>query len=210
MKILVVAATELEIAPFIKAHGNTEILITGVGIPGTVYHLTKKLLQERYDVVIQAGIAGSFSKKIKKGEVVVAEQDTFGDIGVEENKKFKTVFDLGLDNENKFPFKNGWLVNDSELLQSTGLKKVRAITINKINDSNKQTKYVKKYFDAAIESMEGAAFHFVCLQQHIPFIQIRSISNSVGERDKTKWDMKNAIENLNFELKKLVDSINKQ
>ena len=55
--------------------------------------------------------------------------------------------------------------------------------------------------------MEGAAFHYVCLQQKIKFLQLRSISNRVGERDKTKWAMKEAIANLNIELKKLVKNI---
>jgi futalosine hydrolase len=55
--------------------------------------------------------------------------------------------------------------------------------------------------------MEGAAFHFVCLQQKIPFIQIRSISNSVGERDKTKWVIKDAVNNLNSELVKLINDL---
>jgi futalosine hydrolase len=31
--------------------------------------------------------------------------------------------------------------------------------------------------------MEGAALHFVCLQEDISFIQLRAISNFVGERD---------------------------
>ena len=52
--------------------------------------------------------------------------------------------------------------------------------------------------------MEGAAFHYVCLQQKINFLQIRGISNMVGERDKTKWKIKKAIENLNNELLKII------
>ena len=62
-------------------------------------------------------------------------------------------------------------------------------------------------FGADIESMEGAAFHYVCLQEKIKFLQLRSISNIAGERDKTKWTMKEAIVNLNIELKKLVKNI---
>ena len=210
MRILVVAATQLEIASFIKTNNDIEVLISGVGIPSTVYHLTRKLLQEKYNLVIQAGIAGSFSKKIKTGDVVIVEQDVFGDIGVEENKSFKTIFQLGLGDKNEFPFKNGWLINTSETLRKSGLKKARAVTVNKINDRKKQTMQLKKTFNAEIESMEGAAFHFVCLQQHIAFLQIRSISNKVGERDKTKWKMKDAIENLNIELQKIIDTINNQ
>ncbi|HUS01711.1 MAG TPA: futalosine hydrolase [Chitinophagaceae bacterium] len=209
MKILVVAATQLEIKPFIEQDTGVEILIPGVGIPATVYHLTKKLLQERYDLVIQAGIAGSFSKKIKNGEVVAVEEDAFADIGAEDNKRFKTIFQMGLGNENEFPFKNGLLINTSEILSSLPLKKVKAITINKITGRKKQIKYFKKTFNAEIESMEGAAFHFVCLQQDIPFLQLRSISNKAGERDKSKWNITDAVKNLNEKLIKLIDSINK-
>jgi futalosine hydrolase len=62
-------------------------------------------------------------------------------------------------------------------------------------------------FSPEIESMEGAALHFVALHQNIPFIQMRSISNWVGERDKSKWKIKEAISNLNNELKKIIDLI---
>ena len=48
--------------------------------------------------------------------------------------------------------------------------------------------------------MEGAALHFVCLQQKISFIQIRSVSNYVGERNKSSWKMEEAINQLNKTL----------
>ncbi len=208
MKILIVAATFHEIQSVLNLHNNNiDILICGVGIPSTVYHLTNKLVQQKYDLVIQAGIGGSFSKKIKTGDVVAIAQDAFADIGAEENKKFKTIFQMGFGDENKFPFRKGCLYNDSEILQSAHLKNVKAVTINKISDSKKQTKQLKALFDADIESMEGAAFHFVCLQQNIQFLQIRSISNKVGERDKKKWEIAKAINNLNQELIKLINSI---
>lgn len=207
MNILVVSATELEITPFIKLNTGADILICGVGIPATAYLLTKKLLAKKYDVVIQAGIAGSFTKKIKNGEVVMVVQDAFGDIGVEEKKEFKTIFQLGFDDENKHPYTNGWLINSSGILQKTNLKKVKAITVNKIVDSKKKIKELKNFFNADIESMEGAAFHLVCINENIAFVQLRSISNRAGERDKAKWAIITAIENLNIELKKLIDTI---
>ena len=55
--------------------------------------------------------------------------------------------------------------------------------------------------------MEGAALHYICLQEEIPFVQIRTVSNYVGERDKTKWKIKEAFENLNDELLKLIDQL---
>jgi futalosine hydrolase len=44
--------------------------------------------------------------------------------------------------------------------------------------------------------MEGAALHYVCLQTGVPFIQIRCISNYVGERDKSKWKFNEAFDSL--------------
>ena len=68
MKILIVAATDFELEKDkFSAH---EILITGVGILETSLELTKKLVLNRYDLVINAGIAGSFDNKIKIGDVV--------------------------------------------------------------------------------------------------------------------------------------------
>ncbi|MFZ1371603.1 MAG: futalosine hydrolase, partial [Ferruginibacter sp.] len=64
-----------------------------------------------------------------------------------------------------------------------------------------------KQFKPGIETMEGAALHYVCLQENIPFLQIRSISNYVGERDKIKWKLKEAIENLNTDLIKLINGL---
>ena len=171
------------------------------------YWLTKKVLQDSYDLVIQAGIAGTFSKKIKRGEVVLVKQDVFADVGVEEKGEFKTVFQLGFEDENKFPFSNGWLGNVNEILQATHLKTVNAVTINKVTDRKKQTFQLKNIFNADIETMEGAALHYVCLQMNIPFLQMRSISNKVGERNKTKWKLKKAIDNLNIELDRLIQTL---
>ena len=65
---------------------------------------------------------------------------------------------------------------------------------------------IRKKYHPLLESMEGAAFHYVCLMKNIPFIQLRSASNYVGERDKSKWKMNEAIVNVN---KVVYDLINK-
>jgi futalosine hydrolase len=57
---------------------------------------------------------------------------------------------------------------------------------------------------ADIESMEGAALHYVALLENIPFLQIRSLSNFAGERDKSKWEMNKAISCLNLELQRII------
>ena len=199
MRILLTAATKFEIEPFLVENKEVEALITGVGVPATMYHLQKKLQQTTYDLVIQAGIAGTFHQDIELGEVVLVKQDTFADIGMEEQKNFKTIFDAGFADKDAFPFSNGWLINSSNHFHLSSLRKAKAITVNKVSDSMLQKQQTIHHFSPAIESMEGAALHYVCLQENISFIQIRSVSNAVGERDKSRWKIKEAIEHLNKE-----------
>jgi len=55
--------------------------------------------------------------------------------------------------------------------------------------------------------MEGAALHYVCLLERIPFLQIRSISNETGVRDKARWKMKEALTDLNATLISLIKKL---
>ncbi|MGG9971758.1 futalosine hydrolase [Ferruginibacter sp. SUN002] len=205
MNILVIAATTHELA--FKRSVNVETLITGVGIPATIYHLQKKLQQNSYKFVIQAGIAGAFSNEFNLGQTVLVKQDCFGDLGTEEKGLFNTIFEAGLEDKNTLPYKNGWLYNNNDLLKNSELELVKAVTINKVSDSVLQKQQLLQTYNPEIETMEGAAFHYVCLQENIPFVQIRSISNYVGERDKSKWKMADAISSLSTEIELLIKEL---
>ena len=217
MYILLIAATKFEIQPTLLllerqiphfSQHTISVLITGVGQTNTTYNLTTNLINKKTDIVIQAGIAGTFNEQYFLGQTVLVKQDCFGDLGMEEKEKFTTLFDNGFADKNEFPFTNGWLVNDADTIFENSLLRVaNGVTINKVSDSLLQKQQLLNNFNADIESMEGAALHYVCLLQKIPFIQIRSISNSVGERDKTKWAIKDAIVNLNVELEKLINQL---
>lgn len=207
MNILIVAATEFEIAHFIKQNGYNNVLLTGVGMPMAMYHLQKIITNKTYDLVIQAGIAGAFTNEFELGETVLVKQDIFGDIGMEENEKFTPIYETDLFNKNEFHFEDGWLINKNKFLQQSNLELVKAVTVNKVTDNKKTTEQLIENFNAEIETMEGAALHYVCLQENIPFLQLRSISNFVGERDKIKWKMEMAITNLNNELVNLINQL---
>jgi futalosine hydrolase len=207
MQILLIAATAAEIKPFTDVNQRVDVLITGVGTPSAIYHLQKRIHQVDYDCIIQAGIAGSFSDDIPPGKVVLVKEDCFADIGFEEKENFIPLFNTPFADKDEYPFTHGWLINTGTNLQYAGLPGVKAITVNKVSYSELQKQQYINTFNAGIETMEGAALHYVCLQEHIPFIQIRSISNRVGERDKTKWKMNEAVENLNKELAKLINQL---
>ena len=204
MKVLLVSATEFEIASYFKQKDTIDVLLTGVGMPIALYHLQKKITENKYNLVIQVGLAGAFTTKFELGETVFVKQDAFGDLGIEEKERFTPIFETDLFNKNEFPFENGWLVNKNKILQQSTLEVVKAVTINKVTDKGSIKQQLIDSFNPDIETMEGAALHYVCLHQNIPFIQLRAISNYVGERDKTKWKIDLAISNLHNELIKLL------
>lgn len=209
MRILVLAATLFEITPFIDKDTGIDVLIAGVGTPSTIYHLQKKLIGAEYDMVIQAGIAGRFaSSNLSIGETALVEADVFADLGVEECKTFHSISELGFSSANDFPFDNDWLINTDKILSRSTLPKVKAVSVNKISDDPFQTEIFVNRYNPGLESMEGAACHFVCLHEHKRFLQLRSISNSVADRDKSRWEIEEAIQQLNFHLLELINQIN--
>lgn len=205
MRLLLCASTEFEIKPTIEfleqeKIDDVDVLITGVGLMAATYALTQDVINKRPDFILQAGVAGCLNERLPLTKIVLIESEHIADLGVEENGKFKTLFDLNLLDPNTFPWKNGKLTNHIEALKLIGLTVVDSVTVNEISTSKKRIDYYRNELGASVESMEGAALHYVALQQKIPFLQMRSLSNFAGERDKNKWVMGTAIANLNIEL----------
>jgi futalosine hydrolase len=76
--------------------------------------------------------------------------------------------------------------------------------VNKVHGNEKTIQIIQKKYNADTENMEGLAFYYVLKLLKKPGIEIRSVSNYVEKRNKENWDLKNAILNLNHELKKII------
>jgi futalosine hydrolase len=203
MQILLIAATQHEILPYLQTNPHHDVLITGVGIASTTYRLTRKMLHHHYDLVIQAGIAGSEPNSfLALGDVAWITQDAFGDLGAWENGEFKAAQDLQLSTE------PAWISNIASGVVPDYLPQAKAITVSLLSDNAALRNALHQRWQADIESMEGAAAAFVCKEKQVPFVQIRSVSNRVGERDKSRWEMEKAIANLNNALAHYVYSLN--
>lgn len=183
---------------------------SGVGMLASAVSLSRMVLEDKPDLVIQAGIAGCFDMSQPLGKVVVISDESLADMGVQEDGKWRDIFDLKLEKSSYHPFEkrklpNPWL-SAYNLLK---LPEVSAITINEISTDPDRIKQLIKKYNPVTESMEGAALHYVCREARVPFLQIRAISNYIGERNKANWDLKNAIENLNQTLIKYIDKLYK-
>ena len=220
MRVIITAATNGEWMPSFQkinpAYAGTNKRFSvgfhesGIGLLASSVSLMKMFVQETPTLIIQVGIAGCFDKKVPLGKVFAVKDDFAGDIGVMENKIWKDLFDLKLDKANDAPYEkkslpNPWL-SQYNLLK---LPTKKGVTVNTIStDKNKIDLYSGRY-KATLESMEGAALHYMGRDLNIPFIQIRAVSNYVGERNKAKWNMQEAIYNLNETLLQYLDALNK-
>jgi futalosine hydrolase len=211
MKIIITAATEFEVEQAkikIKSTKKLDIsfVVTGIGILATAVNLSKIIYEQKPDFIIQAGIAGCFDENIELGKVVIIEKEFLGDLGVAENKKWIDVFDLKLIKPSQKPFTKKAIINKQiKLYNLLDLPIVNAVTVNQITTQQQHVNQLIKKYKPTIESMEGAALHYVCNSYNIPYLQIRTISNYVAERDKTKWKIKLAIDNLTLALKKVAN-----
>ena len=170
MNTLLVAATQKEIN--MKYFLEFDILISGVGMINTTYNLTKKLSEKTYDLVINMGIAGSFNPSIRIGDSVEVIEDTFSEIGFEEDNEFM-IFE-------EFELKNTFSVTPKTIL-----RKANAITVNTVHGEKKSISKIIERLSPDIETMEGASCFMVCEQFQTPCIQIRTVSNKIEVRKKT-------------------------
>jgi len=208
MKTLVVAATKAEVAFFYQhfnlpegdfiENRNFDLLITGVGMVATAFSLGQHLSSNKYNLVINVGIAGCFDRNIELGSLLNVSEDIFAELGAENRDEFLTITDLGF-GENHFK---------SKTKKNIALPSVTGITVNCITGSEKSINNLKKRLNPTTESMEGAAVFYACKQQNIDCLQVRSISNYVEPRNKENWKIGLAIKNLNDWMISFISEMN--
>lgn len=209
MNILVVSATQFEVKPLLTFLGiampsigmhtanidfeNKEInvLITGVGMVNTAF-MVGRYSAEHFDLIINAGVCGAFDKTLELGDLVNVTEDILSEMGAEDGDDFLTYDQMELPGNHIYSANN-----TQSYLMIDLLKKVKGITVNKVHGNEPSIVKVKALYNPQVESMEGAAFFAACNGIVKNYVQIRTISNYVEKRDKSKWQMPLAIQNLN-------------
>ncbi|MFN8211929.1 MAG: futalosine hydrolase [Bacteroidales bacterium] len=223
MDILLIFATgrEAEIAESVCGKGikngqcnyrghNIHVLVTGVGGMATSWAMSKWLqANSGPGLAINCGIAGSFRPGIEIGDVVSVKSDCFGDLGIETDSSFKTLFEHGFIHSDEDPYNDGVLVNNSQLADKVSklMPEVKAVTVNTASGSPHSVERLKSKFDPDIETMEGATFFYICLREKIPFLAIRAISNHVDTGRRGRWDIPLALNNLAGKLEDVLNII---
>jgi len=210
MKILLHSASQLEVAPLLEEFKTLEdvsfqyngheihVLVSGVGMMATAYHLGKLLATEDFDLALNLGICGSLDRNIDLGQSLLIASDLAIEEGAEAGEKWLSLEDMGLRKPDEFPYQEGLLLADlaEKLAFELKIPIKRAVSVNRVLGSEASINKLKQHSTADVVSMEGAAFYYACQNRGLPAVQIRTVSNYVEKRDRAAWKVEEAIANL--------------
>jgi futalosine hydrolase len=216
MRVLIVAATAMEVAPLAGAldapvavagertrkgrhdRHDIELLITGVGMVATAAWCSRALARTPYDVALNVGVCGSFDDAFAPGAVVHVISDRVAELGAEDADRFLTIDELKLTDPAGGPLARAELVNSSPPAGAAlaRLPRARGISVNTVHGNARSIAEVRERFAPQVESMEGAGFMYSCLLHDIRFAQVRAVSNVVETRNRASWRLAEAVANL--------------
>jgi futalosine hydrolase len=81
------------------------------------------------------------------------------------------------------------------------------ITASQVTGVEEEARVLADRWQALAESMEGAAAAHVCALYDVPFLEIRGISNEVGDRDRGRWRVRRAVAAASWAARAVVEQL---
>jgi futalosine hydrolase len=217
--ILAVAATEIEMAPFVAqltgAAFSCRTLVTGVGPTETALRLTRFLCrsEQQVDRVVQFGIGGAYVPADKRQQpqlldICLAEQEVAGDFGICLGDSM-AYLDRALTGDIVYPMDPALLRQCRAILERWGTAYHTGvfITVNGITGTSIRGKSLQSSWNGLCENMEGAAVARVCREFDLPGVELRCISNYVEDRDPSSWRVPEACRKAADTAIKLIEGM---
>lgn len=199
-RVLVATAVPAErdalLAGQLGATGRVTVAAVGVG-PATAAAATARLLAlaeaagAPYQVVVSAGVAGGFPGRAEIGAVVLATRSVAADLGAASAEGFLTLDELGF----------GTAVAPTDPVLTTALRKAlpgavtgAVLTVSTVTGTAETaTALAARYPDAVAEAMEGYGVACAAALSGVAFVELRTVSNAVGPRDRGSWRIADAL-----------------
>ena len=170
-------------------------------------------------LVVQVGVAGAFRAPagadgkaagavLHVGDLVLATQEAYSDTGSSSPEGWISAADLGLPIAQVAGVELGGVFPlDASLVEAAraavasldwpgSLTVVHAgpcVTSSQATGRQAEADAIYERWGALAESMEGAAAAHMCALYGVPFLEIRGISNLVGDRDRAAWQVERAV-----------------
>ncbi|HEY5340215.1 MAG TPA: futalosine hydrolase [Candidatus Aquilonibacter sp.] len=194
--ILIVSAVAQELA-WLGPRAGVETLVSGIGPVDAAARVAKALAAHRYDVVINAGVAGAFPGVAKVGDGVVVGEE---------------LYELHLETGAALTLPPGNLLAERvpadpqliEAITALGFPLVRGITVSRVTATDETAKRLSGR-GAEVETMEGFSVLRAAQLASVPAIEVRGISNIVGDRAASGWNFEAGVNGLRYVLNAILD-----
>ncbi|NEA54589.1 futalosine hydrolase [Streptomyces sp. SID13666] len=209
MRLLVVTAVAAErdaVTAGLRAAAHPavhcDVIAAGVGpaaaAAGTATALASA--DSPYDLVVSAGIGGGFQPAAPLGSVAVAETIVAADLGAQTPDGFLPVAELGFGvNEHRPP-----AALSAAVARALGAVHGPVLTVSTVTGSaERAAELADRHPGAVVEAMEGFGVAEAAAAHRVPVLEIRTVSNPVGPRDRAAWRIGAALAALTGAFGKL-------
>lgn len=190
------------------------LAVSGIGVINAGLTLGR-LLERNISGLVNAGIAGSFDTGTAPLESVwLADREVWPEYGLAREDGSIDArginFPLGkvdgapvFDRLDLSPRK---AAADMGLTGVSGFPTAHMLTVSAVTGSPDRARGLMKTFDVLLENMEGFALAFGCARKGVPFLELRTVSNVVGSRDRKDWNIEGAMRVLGNACGRLLQS----
>ena len=143
---------------------------------------------EPFGVVVSAGIAGGFGQPL--GGTVVATSIVAADLGADTPEGFVSVADLGFGTAEHHP--PPALVRD--VAEAAEAAQGPVLTVSTVTGTQARARELAgRHPGAVAEAMEGFGVAEAAARHGVPALELRTVSNTVGPRDRAAWRIPEAL-----------------
>ena len=180
--------------------GPVDVLVGGVG-PAAAAAATATALalapsDSPYGLVVSSGIAGGFAPAAPIGSAVVAEAIVAADLGAETPDGFADVTELGF---GRVRHACAHVDQAARRLRDAGVPTAvgPVLTVSTVTGSAARAEeLLRRHPGAVAEAMEGFGVAEAATAHGLPVLELRTVSNAVGPRDRSAWRIGDALATL--------------
>lgn len=166
---------------YVPERDGVAILACGVGPVEAAIAVARELAHTHYTYVIGVGIAGAYEGSARVGEARLIEDECLADLGLEGGAPLVLPDGTG-------PIERV-AADRAALARCRGIAPLaRGLTVSTVTTTAATGARLRARYATDIESMEGFAILRAAELARVPALEIRGISNYVGERAASRWD----------------------
>jgi futalosine hydrolase len=170
--------------------GDATVLVCGIGPAAAAAATATALALSSYRAVLSLGICGGFRGAAEVGDVVVATDLVVADLGADSPEGFLAMGQLG------------W-AEDEQGVDPALVSAVAAVlgevvigpvlTVSTVTGTSSRAQQLAERHGAVAEAMEGWGAVEAARPHGVPVLEVRTVSNEVGERNTDAWDIPRAF-----------------